>query len=60
MMASMDAMSMQALSLDEQPFTYQNLLHELLMALLGYTGDVFVDANDTGCACRMQSHAFIL
>jgi hypothetical protein len=32
---------------EEQPlFSYRNLLQELLAALLGYTGDVFVDAAD--------------
>jgi len=31
---------------DQDLFSYRNLLQELLMALLGYTGDVFVDAAD--------------
>jgi hypothetical protein len=32
----------------ERGFSYQNLMQELLLGLLGYTGDVFVDDRDTG------------
>ncbi|KIY97433.1 hypothetical protein MNEG_10531 [Monoraphidium neglectum] len=35
-------------------FSYRNLLQELLMALLGYTGDVFVDAADDRGALQLQ------
>lgn len=31
---------------DQDLFSYRNLLQELLMALLGYTGDVFLDAAE--------------
>ncbi|KAI8466120.1 MAG: gamma tubulin interacting protein [Monoraphidium minutum] len=34
----------------DELFSYRNLLQELLMALLGYTGDVFVDAADAAAA----------
>lgn len=39
----------------EEAFSYQSLMQELLMALLGYTGDVFVDASDVRCV----SHPYL-
>jgi hypothetical protein len=46
---------------DQGLFSYSNLLQELLVALLGYTGDVFVDAADGAaapvfCAAQPQPH----
>lgn len=39
---------------DQELFSYRNLLQELLMALLGYTGDVFMDTSDAQGPDRMQ------
>jgi hypothetical protein len=41
---------------DQDLFTCRNLLQELLMALLGYTGDVFVDATDGDAAQPALQH----
>ena len=32
-----------------QALGYENLLHELIMAMQGYTGDVFLDVSDARC-----------
>ena len=41
-----------------QALGYENLLHELIMAMQGYTGDVFLDCSDARCvALRARAPA---
>jgi hypothetical protein len=41
---------MQDAAFHDEDFSIDCLLQELLLALVGYTGDVFVDTSTEGCA----------